>query len=300
MSIRRHSHPMRHGPQVPRYEHGSRVPGWDEAADLEKDPGVVPDPATTFVPEDLRTEIELHMAKYPDRRSAAMPALAAAQRRYGWCSPKAIEQVACVMRLTPGYLDAVATFYDMLESRPVGRHQVYVCTNISCSLRGADALFETMLAAAGEDPDFNVRAFECLGACDIAPMASVDGIYVGPLELGDVERILDDVRELRPVLPEKQLRRMRVADPEANERDWPAPEAEDRAAAGAGLGDRIAESGPGMGAPREGWAPAGEAASAAVGEQPSTMDEVGLEDPTDVQLGEAESRKQKAEDEGSE
>src|SRR5918912_4208909 len=103
---------LRRGPQVQRFAHGSRVPGWDEAADLAKDPGVVPDPATTFVPEDLRTEIELQMARYPDRRSAAMPALAAAQRRYGWCSPRAIEQVACVMRLTPGYLIAVASFYD--------------------------------------------------------------------------------------------------------------------------------------------------------------------------------------------
>ena len=67
-------------------------------------------------------EIEAHMALYPDRRSAALPALAAAQRVHGWCSPEAIEQVACVMRVTPAYLDAVATFYDMLETEPVGAH----------------------------------------------------------------------------------------------------------------------------------------------------------------------------------
>src|SRR5207302_1580331 len=79
------------------------------------------------------------------------------------------------------YLVAVATFYDMLETHPVGRRSVYVCTNISCSLCGADELFEAIRAAAGEDPEINVRAFECLGACDIAPMASVDGVYVGPL-----------------------------------------------------------------------------------------------------------------------
>ena len=81
------------------------------------------------------------MARYPDRRSAALPALAAAQRVHGWCSPEAIEQVACVMRLTPAYLSSVATFYDMFELEPVGRHSVYVCTNISCSLRGADELY---------------------------------------------------------------------------------------------------------------------------------------------------------------
>jgi NADH:ubiquinone oxidoreductase subunit E len=204
---------------VPRFEHGSRVPGWDAAVDLERDPAVVPDPATTPVPEQLRAEIERYMARYPDRRSAAIPALRAAQREHGWCSPEAIEQVACVMRLTPGYLDALATFYDMLETepRPV-HHDVYVCTNISCSLRGADALYATMVDAAEGEADVDVRAFECLGACDIAPMASVDGAYVGPLEAADCQRIVEDLRAGRPVLESKQLLRRPVADPEANAR----------------------------------------------------------------------------------
>jgi len=197
---------------VPRYAHGSRVPGWDRAVDLSKDPAEVPDPATTPVPEDLRAEIEAQMAKYPDRRSAALPALAAAQRRHGWCSPEAIDQVACVMRLTPGYLTAVATFYDMLDTEPVGRHRVYVCTNISCSLRGADALMEAIVAEAGDDRDFNVRAFECLGACDIAPMASVNGAYVGPLEVADAERIVEQLRAGGEVLPDKQLSKRPAAD----------------------------------------------------------------------------------------
>jgi NADH:ubiquinone oxidoreductase subunit E len=192
--------------RVRRFAHGSRVPGWDEAADLTKDPAVVPDPATTPVPADLRGEIERYMARYPDVRSAAIPALHAAQRKHGWCSPTAIEQAACVMRLTPAYLAAVATFYDMLETHPKGPHDVYVCTNISCSLRGADAVYAAMLSAAGDDPRFNVRAFECLGACDIAPMASVDGEYIGPLEEADCADIVDAVRAGRPVLPHKQLR----------------------------------------------------------------------------------------------
>ena len=211
---------------VTRFAHGSRVPGWDLPADLEKDPAEIPDPATTPVPEDLRAEIEAHLAKYPDRRSAALPALAAAQRVHGWCSPAAIEQVACVMRVTPAYLDSVATFYDMLETTPVGRHSVYVCTNISCSLCGADELYAAVSAAAGSDPEFNVRAFECLGACDIAPMASVDGVYVGPLSIADVPQLLEDVRAGRPVLPEKQLARRLVADPHANSQQFPLHAAE--------------------------------------------------------------------------
>jgi NADH:ubiquinone oxidoreductase subunit E len=204
--------------------------GWDTPADLAKDPAGVPDPDAVEVPPELRSDIEAHMADYPDRRSAALPALAAAQRVHGWCSPEAIEQVACVMRLTPAYLESVASFYDMLETTPVGAHSVYVCTNISCSLRGADALYEAVRAAAAGDADFNVRSFECLGACDIAPMASVDGVYVGPLELADVPALLEDARAGRPVLPEKQLARRLVADPHANAREFPAhpPQSEAR------------------------------------------------------------------------
>jgi NADH-quinone oxidoreductase subunit E len=197
--------------RVRRYEHGSRVPGWDEAADLSKDPALVPDPATTPVPDDLRAEIEDYMSRYPDFRSAAIPALHAAQRLHGWCSPTAIEQAACVMRLTPGYLTAVATFYDMFETQPKGRVDVYVCTNISCSLRGADRIFEVMQQVAGNDPDFHVKSFECLGACDIAPMASIDGEYVGPLEEEDCRTIVDDVKAGRPVLEAKQLRHRKAA-----------------------------------------------------------------------------------------
>jgi NADH:ubiquinone oxidoreductase subunit E len=201
---------------VARYGHGSRIPGWDDSVDLSKDPAVVPDPATTHVPAELRAEIEAAMAKYPDFRSAAIPALHAAQKVHGWTSPEAIEQVACVMRLTPGYLTAVATFYDMFEMTPVGRHTVYVCTNISCSLRGAAELYAAVQEAAGDDPDFNVRHFECLGACDIAPMASVNGEFVGPLDLNDAEQLVTDLRNGREVLPDKQLSRRACADPGAN------------------------------------------------------------------------------------
>ncbi len=201
--------------EIPRYRGGSRTPGWDDAADLTKDPAVIPDPATTFVPEDLRAEIEHHMSLYPDTRSAAIPALMAAQKRHVWCTAEAIEQVATVMRLTPGYLVAVAGFYDMLETRPVGRHRVYVCTNISCSLRGADALLARVQEEVAGDPDFNVRGFECLGACDIAPMASVDDVYVGPVALDEVRTMVEQVRAGTEVLPERQILRRKSVDPNA-------------------------------------------------------------------------------------
>ena len=129
------------------------------------------------------------------------------------------------MRLTPGYVDALATFYDMLETEPrPHHHDVFVCTNISCSLRGADEIYAAMRDAAEGDEEVHVREFECLGACDIAPMASVDGTYVGPLDPADAERILEDLRGGGPVLPDKQILRRPVADPEANSREYPRPE----------------------------------------------------------------------------
>lgn len=206
--------------RVTRFSHGSRIPGWDEAVDLEKDPSVVPDPATTPVPDALRAEIEREMSVFTagHRSAAIIPALYAVQRRYGWCSPEGIEQAACVLGLTPGEIAAVATFYDMFETRPVGRHTIYVCTNISCSLCGADDLYAAFREHAGDDPDFNLRAFECLGACDIAPMASVDGSYVGPIEAAEVPVLLAQVRAGEEPLPDKQLRRRPSADPDATER----------------------------------------------------------------------------------
>ena len=196
---------------VKRYAHGSRVPGWDSSVDLTKDPAVVPDPATTYVPAHVRTAIEALMGNYPDLRSAVIPSMKIVQHEHGWLSPTAMEQAACVLRLTPAYLVSVASFYDMFELAPKGQTDVYVCTNISCSLLGADAVYARIKDVLGGDPDFNVRAFECLGACEIAPMASVDGTYVGPLTLDDVERIRDDVKAGADVLPDKQLARRKAA-----------------------------------------------------------------------------------------
>jgi NADH-quinone oxidoreductase subunit E len=182
-------------------------PGWDEAVRLEEDPATIPDPATVDVPDDLRAEIEAHMAKYPDRHSAVLPALAAAQRRHGWCSPEAIQQVAAVMQVTPAYLSSVATFYDMLRTQPVGRRYVYVCTGVACHTVNAKAVYDAIAEQAGEQglEDVELREFECLGACDMAPMASVDGRYVGPLETSDARELVAALKEGRQVLPGRSL-----------------------------------------------------------------------------------------------
>jgi NADH-quinone oxidoreductase subunit E len=181
--------------------------GWDRAADLEKDPAVVPDPADVDVPPELRDEIEEHMRQYPDRRSAVIPALHAAQRVHGWCSPEALQQVGAVMQVTPAYLSSIASFYDMLNEEPLGRHAVYVCTSVSCALKNPERVLEAIQKQADEQDleDTEIREFECLGACDMAPMASVDGRYVGPLETSDAAEIVAAMKEGRTVLPGRGL-----------------------------------------------------------------------------------------------
>jgi len=183
------------------------VTGWDFPADLEKDPAGIPDPASVSVPDDLRAEIEDYIRRYPDYHSASIPALMAAQRYHGWCSDDAIKQVAAVMQVTPAYLSSVATFYDMLRTKPVGKRYVYVCTSVACHLRQADEVYEAIKEAAeviGLE-DVEIREFECLGACDMAPMASVDGRYVGPLSREDAPELVLSVKEGREVLPGRGL-----------------------------------------------------------------------------------------------
>jgi len=179
--------------------------GFDTRADLTKDPALIPDRSEVDVPPDLEREIREHMAKYPDRRSAALPALEAAQRVHGWCSPEAMRQVAAVMHVTPAYLSSLATFYDMLNTEPLGRHQVYVCTSVACNLRNAQALLEALQEAGGDYEDANIRGFECLGACDMAPMASIDNRYVGPIDPSEAPDVIAALKEGRKPLPGRGL-----------------------------------------------------------------------------------------------
>jgi NADH-quinone oxidoreductase subunit E len=182
------------------------------------EPAPVPEPAEVEVPKELADQIRHAMSRYPRKRSAAIPALWAVQRRYGWCTPEGINQAAAVMGVTPGYLQSVASFYDLFRLEPEGEHQVLVCTNISCWLRGADRLLESFCEAAGlegpgssEDGEMFVRGFECLGACDIAPMASIDERYYGPLTEEDARTAAEQLRSGSEVLPDKRLEDRKLA-----------------------------------------------------------------------------------------
>ncbi len=189
---------------------------WDPKSptNLPVDPalteGRVPDRAPESIPElhevgcptELQERIETLMGRYPDRKSASIPALWAVQERYGWCTPEGIRQAAAVMRFTPAYLESVASFYDLLHTEPVGTHRIEVCTNISCWMRGGDELLKAFYEA-GEGEDVHITGFECLGACDIAPMASIDQRYYGPLEPAEAATAIEQLKAGGEVLPEK-------------------------------------------------------------------------------------------------
>jgi NADH-quinone oxidoreductase subunit E len=202
-------------------------PGWDEGVDLEADPATIPDPAEVEVPDRLRAEIERLVRLYPDRHSATLPALGAAQKLHAWCSPEAIRQVAAVMQVTPAYLSGVATFYDMLRTEPSGSRYVYVCTSVACHLRNARRVYQALAEEAqaqGVD-DVDLREFECLGACDMAPMASFDGRYVGPMSVEDAPEVIRQLKDGETVLPGRGLEDagFRLPDPAPQPEGEPEP-----------------------------------------------------------------------------
>jgi NADH-quinone oxidoreductase subunit E len=197
------------------------IPGREEEfppAELLGKAEEVPELHDVDCPGELREQIEAAVSRYPEVRSASIPALWAVQRHYGWCTPEGIRQAAAVMGVTPAFLEGVATFYDLLHLEPVGRHRVLVCTNLSCWMSGADELLDAVCDAAGADPheaahggsstedgELYVSAFECLGACDIAPMASIDERYYGPLSPEDVPTLVDQLRSGADPVPDKAI-----------------------------------------------------------------------------------------------
>jgi len=151
---------------------------------------------------ELYDEIQAFRALYPDAKSAIMPALRAAQERYGgWLPPEALIEVGEALDLTPAYCKAIASFYDMYHLAPVGRHIVEVCTNLACALAGAQHVveaFEKELGAAPgettEDGAVTFRTIECAGGCGYAPVVVVDSRYREPFTPDDVPALVEELR----------------------------------------------------------------------------------------------------------
>jgi NADH-quinone oxidoreductase subunit E len=142
-----------------------------------------------------------HIAdEYPEPRSALIPALFIAQRENnGYCSPEVMAEVAAALRLTPGYVHSVASFYTMIYKEPVGKTIVDVCTNLACMLRGAEENIQYIsgrikcpIEGNSEDGQFTLHSVECLGYCDIAPMMQVNAETFGHLTRETIDEILKE------------------------------------------------------------------------------------------------------------
>lgn len=149
-----------------------------------------------------RTVIEQARDRYPRPRSAILPALWAVQHELGEITPEAMSEVAGILKVAPSEVEAVSTFYSMYFQHLHGRHEVIVCINVSCALRGADEIvdhLETSLGcASGEtttDGEFTwASTVECLGGCGGAPTMQVDHHFVENLTPDRVDAVLGGLR----------------------------------------------------------------------------------------------------------
>jgi NADH-quinone oxidoreductase subunit E len=154
--------------------------------------------------EDLYREVQAHIARYPTRRAAILPALRLAQEREGWLSPKALRAVSEAIGFSPAYCQSVASFYDMFYLEPVGTTVIEVCTNVACALLGAGdvmAAFEDVLGieegGTTADGRITLRKVECLGGCSFAPVVAVDEHYHERFQPEDAAALVEQVERER-------------------------------------------------------------------------------------------------------
>ncbi len=154
-----------------------------------------------MVSEAAQRELEQIVARYPDKRSAMLPALDLAQRELGYLAPEAYQWVAEALDTSPTWVASVASFYTMLRKEPVGRYLIQVCTNLSCSLLGAQSLVDYLqeqlgIQVGGTTPDglFTLTKVECLGSCATAPVMQINERYYEGLTRERIGEILAELR----------------------------------------------------------------------------------------------------------
>jgi NADH-quinone oxidoreductase subunit E len=152
----------------------------------------------------LAEKIRRVAKQYPESRSAILPALRLAQEERGWLSPEALAEVGEALELTPAYCMSVASFYDMFDLEPSGRHRIEVCTNVCCGLVNAQAVLEAFERELGVEPgettpdgEITLRAVECLGGCSTPTIVAVDHRYRQSVTPDDVPAIVAELRNGR-------------------------------------------------------------------------------------------------------
>jgi NADH-quinone oxidoreductase subunit E len=150
--------------------------------------------------------IERECTKYPpeQRQSAVMSALAIAQDQHGSLSNELMEEVATVLRMPPVWVYEVATFYNMYNLKPLGKHKVVICTNLPCALSGAEhaaAHLQRRLGLGGfnetsADGSVTLKEGECMGACGDAPVMIVDNKRMCSFMSDDkLDRLVEELKK---------------------------------------------------------------------------------------------------------
>ena len=149
---------------------------------------------------ETRQSIEALFEQYPQKRGALLPAIYLLQAENGWVSPEQASELADVFELRPVEIWEVLSFYNMFYTEPQGRHHVYVCTNLPCSLRGGRSLLRELeahlgVSAGGTTSDDRVTLGheECLGSCGTAPVLRVDGEYHEGVDSVSTKEIVDEL-----------------------------------------------------------------------------------------------------------
>lgn len=145
-----------------------------------------------------RHEIEAAVRHYPDKRAGAIDALLLLQRRRGWISDESLSDIAHCLDMTREDLDGVATFYNLIFRRPVGRHVLFLCDSISCWIMGQERIREQLSKRYGTDvgkttPDgrLTMLPIACLGHCERAPAIMIDDDVYGNVTPDKIERIVE-------------------------------------------------------------------------------------------------------------
>ena len=146
---------------------------------------------------DEQKEIEAVLRHYPLKKGAGIDALKIVQKHRGWVSDDALKDVAAALKMSPSELDAVATFYNLIFRRPVGRHVILVCDSVSCWIMGYDTLADHLKQRLGigfgettADGRFTLLPHVCLGACDRAPVMMIDEELFVELDAEKIDGIL--------------------------------------------------------------------------------------------------------------
>jgi NADH-quinone oxidoreductase E subunit len=147
--------------------------------------------------QDELARIEKLKALYPSTKSAIMPVLWMAQKKWGWLSTEVMKKVGEVLDLPYSHVYGVASFYTMYFKKPMGRHHIQVCTNVSCLLRGGETLYRHVSGKFGighnertTDGRFSLEEVECMGACGGAPMIAVNEEYFENVTVEELDRLI--------------------------------------------------------------------------------------------------------------